>query len=102
MSKQATTDFTAVAAEGQKQALAAITQAHESMLRIAELGMSSIPTGTPSAASLPKPIDLVQASYDFAGKLLEEQRSFALRLTEIASARVDEGRKTVAKAVSQK
>ena len=101
MSKQ-TADFTAVAAEGQKQALAAITQAHESMLKLAELGMSSIPTTTPSAASLPKPIDLVQASYDFAGKLLEEQRSFALKLTEIASAQIDEGRKTVAQAVNQK
>ena len=101
MSKQ-TADFTAVAAEGQKQALAAITQAHESMLRLAELGMSSIPTTTPSAASLPKPIDLVQASYDFAGKLLEEQKAFVLRLTEIASARVDESRTTVAQALNQK
>jgi len=101
MNKQ-TADFTAVAAEGQKQALAAITHAHESMLRLAELSMNSIPTATPSAASLPKPIDLVQASYDFAGKLLVEQRSFALKLTEIASAHVDEGRKTVAQAVTQK
>ncbi len=101
MNKQ-TADFAAVAAEGQKQALAAITQAHESMLRLAELSMSSIPTVMPSAASPPKPIDLVQASYDFVGKLLEEQRSFALKLTEIASARVDEGRKNVAQAVSQK
>lgn len=101
MTKQ-TADFTAVAAESQKQALAAITQAHESMLRLAELGMSSIPTTTPSATSLPKPIDLVQASYDFAGKVLEEQKAFVLRLTEIASARVDEGRKTVAQALNQK
>lgn len=101
MGKQ-TTDFTTLAAEGQKQALAAVTQAHESMLRLAELGMSSIPTSPPSAASLPKPADLVQASYDFIGKLLEEQRSFALRLTEIASARVDESRKTVSQALNQK
>lgn len=100
MSKQ-TADFTAVAAEGQKEALAAITQAHESMLRLAELGMSSIPTAA-SPASLPKPTDLVQASYDFAGKILEEQKAFVLRLTEIASARVDESRKTVAQALNQK
>ena len=101
MTKQ-TADFTAVAAEGQKQALAAITQAHESMLRLAELGMSSIPTVAASPALLPKPTDLVQAGYDFAGKILEEQKAFVLRLTEIASARVDEGRKTVAQAVNQK
>ncbi len=101
MNKQ-TADFTAVTAEGQRQALAAITQAHESMLRLAELGLNSIPTAMPSAASLPKPIDLVQASYAFVGKLLEEQKSFALKLTEIASARIDEGRKTVAQAVNQK
>ena len=101
MTKQ-TADFTAVAAEGQKQALAAITQAHESMLKLAELGMSSIPTVATSPASLPKPTDLVHAGYDFAGKILEEQKAFVLRLTEIASARVDEGRKTVAQAVNQK
>lgn len=96
-----TVDFTAAATESQKQALAAITQAHESMLRLAELGMSSIPTAAPTM-SLPKPTDLVQASYDFVGKLLEEQKSFALRFTEIASARIDESRKSVAQAVNQK
>lgn len=101
MSKQ-TADFTGVAAETQKQALATITQAHESMLRLAELGLSSIPGVVASPASLPKPTDLVQASYDFAGKILEEQKAFVLRLTEIASAQIDEGRKTVAQAVSQK
>ncbi len=101
MTKQ-TADFAAVTAEGQRQALAATAQAHESMLKVAELGLNSIPTAMPSAASLPKPIDLVQASYDFVGKLLEEQKSFALKLTEIASARVEEGRKTIAQAVNQR
>ncbi len=76
MSKQ-TTDFTTVAAEGQKPALTAIAQAHESMLRLAELGTSSMPTSTLSVASLPKRAELVQAGYDFMGKLLEEQKSFA-------------------------
>lgn len=100
MSKQ-TVDFTAVAAESQKQALAAITQANEAMLKLAELGMSSIPTATPPGWSPPKAKDIVQASYDFAGKVLDEQKAFALRLTEIASTRVDDGRKTVAQALGQ-
>ncbi len=98
MSKQ-TVDFTAVAAEGQKQALAAITQAHETMLKLAELGVSSIPTEIPPSWSPPKAKDVVQASYDFAGKVLDEQKAFALRLTEIVGARVDEARKTVAQAI---
>jgi len=101
MSKQ-TVDFTAVVAEGQKQALSAIAQGHEAMLRLAELGLSSIPAEIPSSWSPPTAKDVVQASYDFAGKVLEEQKAFALRLAEIASARVDDARKTVAEAIPAK
>jgi hypothetical protein len=95
MSKQ-TTDFSAVVAESQKQALAAITQAHESMLTLAGWGMGSMPATAASAWSLPKATDVVQAGYDFAGEVLEEQKAFALRLTEIASSRVEDVKKTVA------
>lgn len=102
MTKQITADFATVVAESQKQALATITQAHESMLRIAEFGLSSIPSFSASPESLPKPTDLVRASYDFTGKVLEEQKSFALKLTEITSARVDESRKNVAEALKQR
>ena len=98
MSKQ-TVDFAAVAAESQKQALAAIAQAHEAVLKVAELGMSSIPTEIPPSWSPPKAKDVVQVSYDFAGKVLEEQKAFALRLTELAGTRVVEARKTVAQAI---
>ncbi len=97
MSKQ-TVDFTEVVAESQKQALAGITQAHEGMLKLAELGMSSLPMATPFPWTMPKPKDAVQASYDFAGKVLEEQKAFAVQLTEIVAARVDDGRKTVKQA----
>jgi len=96
MSKQ-TADFSAVIAESQKQALAAITQAHESMLTLARWGMGgSMPATAASAWSLPKATDVVQAGYDFAGKVLEEHKAFALRLTEIASARVEDVKQTVA------
>ena len=100
MSKQ-TVDFTAVAAESQKQALAGIAQAHEGMLRLAELSLSSLPTATPLPWTTPKPTDVVRAGYDFAGKVLEEQKAFVLRLTEMAAAQVDGGRKTVAQALGQ-
>jgi len=87
-------------AEAQKQSLAALAQANEAMLKIAESAGSSFPVEAPSSWTGPLVKDVVSSSYDFAGKVLAEQKAFAVRMTEIVGNRVEDARRNVAQALS--
>lgn len=92
---------TKLMAEAQRQTISALTQAHEAMLKTAEIALGSIPTQTPEPWKTPAAKEAVGSSYDFAGKVLAGQKAFALQLTELVGERFDEGRKSVAEALAQ-
>jgi hypothetical protein len=76
---QATT-FADLAAEAQRQTLTALKQAQDLSLRGAELAVGLVPrdTGTRSVAK-----DAVEGAFGFAGQVLQQQKAYALRMTEI-------------------
>ena len=78
---QATT-FADLAAEAQRQTLSALKQAQELSLRGAELAVGLAPrdTGTRSVAK-----DSVEGAFTFAGQVLQQQKAYALRMTEIVT-----------------
>jgi hypothetical protein len=76
---QATT-FTDLAAEAQRQTLAAIKQAQDFSLRAAELAVGLVPRDT-GTREVPK--DAVEGAFAFAGQVLQQQKAYALRMTEI-------------------
>jgi len=88
-------------AEAQKQNLAALAQANEALLKIAETAGRSFPMEAPASWTGPLGAkDVVSSSYDFAGKVLAEQKAFAVRMTEVVENRVEEARRGVARALS--
>jgi hypothetical protein len=80
-----TKDFTALAGEAQKQALSALAESQELSLQALESAVRLVPKDVPFryAASIPSPTQAIEASFGFAGKVLEQQRAYALRLTEV-------------------
>lgn len=79
-----TTNFVALAAEAQKQALAALQQAQDLSLQAAEAAIglgSSKPTEV--LGELPRPTDVVEGAFGFAGQVLQQQKTYALRMTEL-------------------
>jgi hypothetical protein len=74
---QATT-FAELAAEAQRQTLSALKQAQDLSLRGAELAIGAVPE-----AKLPTPKETVEGAFGFAGQALQQQKAYALRLTEI-------------------
>jgi hypothetical protein len=78
---QATT-FAELATEAQRQTLATLKHAHDLSLRGAELAMGLRDTGTPS---VPNARDTVEGAFAFAGQVLQQQKAYALRMTEIVT-----------------
>jgi hypothetical protein len=73
---QATT-FAELAVEAQRQTLTAIKQAQDLSLRSAELALS-VPVSPGVNVS-----DAIEGAFGFAGQLLQQQKAYALRMTEI-------------------
>jgi hypothetical protein len=78
---QATT-FADLSAEAQRQTLSSLKQAHELSIRAAELASGLVPrdTGTRSVAK-----ETVEGAFAFAGQVLQQQKAYALRMTEIVT-----------------
>ena len=74
---QATT-FADLAVEAQSQALAALKHAQDLSLRGAELAVGLVPE-----ANVTTPKDAVEGAFGFAGQVLQQQKAYALRMTEI-------------------
>ena len=81
-------DFIALAGEAQKQALSALTESQELSLQALESAVRLVPKDAPFryAASIPSPAQAIEAGFGFAGKVLEQQRAYAVRLTEVLTA----------------
>jgi hypothetical protein len=77
---QATT-FAELAAEAQRQTLTALKQSHDLSLRGAELAVGLVPEAKLSTAK-----DAVEGAFGFAGQVLQQQKAYALRMTEILTA----------------
>jgi hypothetical protein len=79
---QATT-YADLAAEAQRETLAALERAHELSLRGAELAAGLRDTGT---RSVPTAQEAVEGAFAFAGQVLKQQHAYATRMTEIVAA----------------
>lgn len=80
---QATT-FDDLATEAQRQTLAALKHAHDLSLRGAELTMGLL-RRDPGTGSVPSAQDTVEGAFAFAGQVLQQQKAYALRMTEIVT-----------------
>jgi hypothetical protein len=76
------TNFAELTAEAQRQTLATLKQAQDLSLRGAELAVGLHETGT---RSVPSAKDAVEGAFAFAGQLLQQQKAYALRMTEIVT-----------------
>jgi hypothetical protein len=76
------TTFADLATEAQRQTLASLKQAQDLSLRGAELAVGLVPNAEPK---LPAAKDAVEGAFAFAGQLLQQQKAYALRMTEIVS-----------------
>ena len=78
------TTFTELAAEAQKQTIASLKHAQDISLRGAELAAGLVPDA-PFAGKVPTPKDVVEGVFGFAGQILQQQKVYALRMTEIVA-----------------
>lgn len=76
------TTFADLAAEAQRQTLSTLKQAQDLSLRGAELAVGLVPSAEPK---LPAAKDAVEGAFAFAGQILQQQKAYALRMTEIVS-----------------
>ena len=76
---QATT-FAELAAEAQRQTLHGLKQAQDLSLRGTELAVGLLPEAT-----VPTPKDAVEGAFAFAGQILQQQKAYVLRMTEIVT-----------------
>jgi hypothetical protein len=82
MSATTATTLVELTAEAQKQALSAFKQAQDLSLRSAELALGLVHEQPADAiGTLPTPTELVEGWFSFAGQVLHQQKSYALRLT---------------------
>ena len=77
----ATTELTKLVAEAQQQTLTALQQAQDLSIRATEAAVAAFPTIDKTDAPTPK--QMVEASFGFAGQVLESQKAYALRLTDV-------------------
>ncbi len=79
-----TTNLTTLAGEAQKQALAALKQAQDVSIEATEFAIG-LGSRQPSEvlAELPKPAEVVEGAFAFAGQVLQQQKVYALRMTEL-------------------
>ncbi len=80
------TNFIELAAEAQKQALTALKNAQDLSLRATELSFGSVPSqGDVSEAfgTVPSPTEVIEGAFGFAGQVLQQQKAYALRITEL-------------------
>ena len=90
------TTFAEVVTQAQKQAISSLKQAQELSIRTAESALGLIPDdGVIGPVSVPPVTDVVEASFAFAGQVLDQQKAFAVRMTELA---VDSGARLAAAA----
>jgi hypothetical protein len=74
------TTFADLSAEAQRVTLTSLKQAHELSIRGAELATGLRDTGT---RGVPSPKETVEGAFAFASGVLQQQKAYALRMTEI-------------------
>ncbi len=96
----ATPTFPQLMDEATDRAIDAVKQAQDASLRWTETAIGLFPTDPTFgvAGALPTPAEVVGASFDFAGKLLEQQRSYSLKLTELVAGAAARSAKAATKA----
>jgi hypothetical protein len=72
------TTFADLSAEAQRVTLTSLKQAHELSIRGAELATGFVPE-----AKLPTAKETVEGAFAFASGVLQQQKAYALRMTEI-------------------
>ena len=80
----ATTTYAKLAADAQEQTLKAIEQAQDASIKLAAVAWEQ-------ASQLPTPAQAIESTFDFAGRVLELQKQFALRLAGIVPAAKAQG-----------
>lgn len=76
------TTFADLATEAQRQTLSSLKHAQDLSLRGAELAVGLVPNAEPK---FPAAQDTVEGAFAFAGQVLQQQKAYALRMTEIVS-----------------
>ena len=71
-----TPSFTKLSAEAQEQTLKAIEQAQDASIKLASVAWEQ-------AQQLPTPTQAIESTFDFAGRVLELQKRYALRLAGV-------------------
>jgi hypothetical protein len=77
------TDLRELVADAQKQAISSLKQAQDFSVRATQLAVGLLPAGHGAFdGRMPTSKDVVEATYGFAGQVLELHRSYALRLAD--------------------
>ena len=79
-------NFVELAVEAQKQALTALKNAQDLSLKATELAIGSVPSQgdvTEAFGTVPSPTEVIEGAFGFAGQVLQQQKSYALRVTEL-------------------
>ncbi len=72
-----TPSFTKLTAEAQEQTLKAMEQAQDASIKLASAAWEQ-------TQQLPTPAQAIESAFDFAGRVLELQKRYALRLAGVA------------------
>jgi hypothetical protein len=92
-----TTDYNALLAAVEKQAVTSIKQAQDVSLRAAKVAVGLMPDAG-AVKDFPTPQDIVEISFAFAGEVLALQKAYALELGQI----VTEGAEKLGKPAGKK
>lgn len=76
-----TAELTKLVTEAQQQTLTALKQAQDLSIRATEAAAAAFPKIEKTDA--PSPQQIVESTFGFAGQVLESQKAYALRLTEV-------------------
>lgn len=81
------TSFADLAGHAQTQALASLKQAQDLSIRGTEIALGLIPDPGSLGVDgkVPTPQEVMEASFTFAGQVLQQQKAYALRMTELVS-----------------
>lgn len=79
-----TTSYSKLAAEAHEQTLKAIEQAQDGSIKLAAVAWEQ-------AQQLPTPAQAIESTFDFAGRVLELQKQYALRLAGVVAAGKTQG-----------
>ncbi len=78
--------FATIAAQAQEQTLSTLGQMQDLSVQSFEAAVGLIPKSPSTIAkAFPTPAEVVEASFGFAERLLEQQKTYALRLAEVAA-----------------